>query len=38
MSEKAGPYRVIDLSPACCLMINMLDLSKPKHSMYGLLE
>jgi pyruvate/2-oxoglutarate dehydrogenase complex dihydrolipoamide acyltransferase (E2) component len=38
MSEKTGPYRVVDLSPARRVMINMLDLRGPKQSMYGLLE
>jgi pyruvate/2-oxoglutarate dehydrogenase complex dihydrolipoamide acyltransferase (E2) component len=38
MSEKAGPYRVVDLPSARRLVINMLDLSGPAHNMYGLLE
>ena len=38
MSERTGPYHVVDLSPGRRLMINMLNLSGPKHSMYGLLE
>jgi pyruvate/2-oxoglutarate dehydrogenase complex dihydrolipoamide acyltransferase (E2) component len=38
MNEKTGPYHVIDLSPARRVMLNILDLSAPKHSMYGLLE
>jgi pyruvate/2-oxoglutarate dehydrogenase complex dihydrolipoamide acyltransferase (E2) component len=38
MSEKVGPYRVVDLPPARRVMINMFDLSGPKHYMYGLLE
>jgi pyruvate/2-oxoglutarate dehydrogenase complex dihydrolipoamide acyltransferase (E2) component len=38
MSEKSGPYRVVDLPPARRVIINMLDLSAPKHCMYGLLE
>src|SRR5512136_291982 len=38
MSEQVGPYHIIDLSPARRLMINMLDLSESKQSMYGLLE
>src|SRR5512136_1487475 len=38
MSEKPGPYHIVDLSPARRLMINMLDLSESKQSMYGLLE
>jgi pyruvate/2-oxoglutarate dehydrogenase complex dihydrolipoamide acyltransferase (E2) component len=38
MSEKPGSYRIVDLSAGRRMMINMLDLSEPKHSMYGLLE
>jgi hypothetical protein len=38
MSEKTGPYHVVDLPPGRRVMLNMLDLSEPKHSMYGLLE
>ena len=38
MSEKTGPYQVVDLPPARRLMINMLELPVPKQSMYGLLE
>jgi len=38
MGEPIGSYRVVNLSPARRLMINVLDLSGPKHSMYGLLE
>ena len=38
MSENAGPYRVVDLTPGRRLMINMLNLSGPAHNMYGLLE
>src|SRR5512136_3046152 len=38
MSEKPGPYHIVDLSPARRLMINMLDLSESKQSIYGLLE
>jgi len=38
MSEKTGPYRVVDLSPGRRVMINMLNLSGPQHNMYGLLE
>jgi pyruvate/2-oxoglutarate dehydrogenase complex dihydrolipoamide acyltransferase (E2) component len=38
MSDKVGPYHVVDLSPARRVMITMLDLSGPKHCMYGLLE
>jgi pyruvate/2-oxoglutarate dehydrogenase complex dihydrolipoamide acyltransferase (E2) component len=38
MSEKMGPYQVVELTRARRLMINMLNLSGPTHSMYGLLE
>jgi pyruvate/2-oxoglutarate dehydrogenase complex dihydrolipoamide acyltransferase (E2) component len=38
MSEKVGPYHVVDLSPARRVMINMLDLSVSTQIMYGLLE
>jgi pyruvate/2-oxoglutarate dehydrogenase complex dihydrolipoamide acyltransferase (E2) component len=38
MSEKVGPYHVVDLPPARSVMINMLDLPGPTHYMYGLLE
>jgi pyruvate/2-oxoglutarate dehydrogenase complex dihydrolipoamide acyltransferase (E2) component len=38
MNEKIGPYHIVDLSPARRVMINMLNLSEPKHCMYGLLE
>ena len=38
MSEKIGPYHVIDLPPARRDSPNFLDLIQVKHSMYGLLE
>lgn len=38
MSEKTGPFHVVDLTPARRVMINMLNLSEMKHCMYGLLE
>ena len=38
MSDQAGSYQVVDLSPGRRLMINMLNLSGPAHNMYGLLE
>ncbi len=38
MSDQSAPYHIVDLSPARRLMINMLDLSESKQSMYGLLE
>jgi len=38
MSEKVGPFQVVDLSPGRRVMINMLSLAGSKRSMYGLLE
>ena len=38
MEPNTLAYRVVELSPGRRLMINMLDLSEPKHGMYGLLE
>jgi pyruvate/2-oxoglutarate dehydrogenase complex dihydrolipoamide acyltransferase (E2) component len=38
MSERIGPYHVVNLTPARRVWLNMLDLSGPKHYMYGLLE
>jgi pyruvate/2-oxoglutarate dehydrogenase complex dihydrolipoamide acyltransferase (E2) component len=38
MSKKAGPYHVVDLTPGRRVVLNMLDLAGPKHSMCGLLE
>ena len=38
MSNQVGSYQVVDLSPGRRLMINMLNLSRPAHNMYGLLE
>ena len=38
MNTKTGPYHVVDLTPGRRLMINMLDLTGPRHSMYGMLE
>ena len=38
MDSKAGSYRVVDLTPTRRVWLNMLDLSGPKHFMYGLLE
>ncbi|HSM58966.1 MAG TPA: 2-oxo acid dehydrogenase subunit E2 [Candidatus Sulfomarinibacteraceae bacterium] len=38
MSEKVGPYRVVDLPPGRRVWLNVLDLPGPKHCMYGLLE
>ena len=38
MSDKIEPYDVIDLSQGCRALMNALDLTAPKHYMYGLLE
>jgi len=38
VSEKTGPYRVVDLPPARRVMIEILNLPRPTHCMYGLLE
>jgi pyruvate/2-oxoglutarate dehydrogenase complex dihydrolipoamide acyltransferase (E2) component len=38
MNTKTGPYRVVNLTTGRRVMLNMLDLAEPKHSMYGLLE
>ena len=38
MSQKLGPYHVVDLPPARRDTPNFLDLIQVKHSMYGLLE
>jgi pyruvate/2-oxoglutarate dehydrogenase complex dihydrolipoamide acyltransferase (E2) component len=38
MNTQTTPYHVVDLPIGRRLMLNMLDLSGPKHSMYGLLE
>ena len=38
MSEKAGPYRIVELPPARRMMMSLLDLPGPMHCMYGLLE
>lgn len=38
MSEKIGPYQIVDLSPGRRIWVNTLDLSWPAHTMYGLLE
>jgi len=38
MSDKVGPYHVVDLSPGRRAWVNTLDLSGPTHWMYGLLE
>ena len=38
MNDKIGPYHVVDLPPGRRVWVNMLDLSWPTHTMYGLLE
>ena len=38
MSNKVGPYHVVELSKGRRALINALDLVAPKHYMYGLLE
>ena len=38
MSEKVGPYHVVDLSPGRRAWVNALRLSGPTYWMYGLLE
>ena len=38
MSDKIGPYDIIELSPGRRVLMNALDLTAPKHYMYGLLE
>jgi pyruvate/2-oxoglutarate dehydrogenase complex dihydrolipoamide acyltransferase (E2) component len=38
MSEKTGPYRVVDLTPGRRVWVNTLDMSWPSHCIYGLLE
>ncbi len=38
MNGQITPHHIVDLSPGRRLMINMLDLSGPMQSMYGLLE
>jgi len=38
MTEKTGPYHVVDLTPTRRVWLNTLDLEGPEHCMYGLLE
>lgn len=38
MSDKTGPYHVVDLSPVRRVWLHTLDLAGAKHTMYGLLE
>jgi len=38
MNKKIGPYHVVNLTPGRRVWINTLDLSWPRHCIYGLLE
>ena len=38
MNKRVGPYRVVELPAGRRVWINLLDISWPKHSVYGLLE
>jgi pyruvate/2-oxoglutarate dehydrogenase complex dihydrolipoamide acyltransferase (E2) component len=38
MNTKARPYHIVDLTPARRVWLNILDLPRPTHPMYGLLE
>lgn len=38
MKESTRPYQVVDLTPARRAWLNILDLPRPTHPMYGLLE
>jgi pyruvate/2-oxoglutarate dehydrogenase complex dihydrolipoamide acyltransferase (E2) component len=38
MSERVGPYQVVDLASGRRVWVNALELSWPAHTMYGLLE
>lgn len=38
MNEKVGPYRIVELPPGRRAWINLLDMSWPKHCIFGLLE
>lgn len=38
MSDKIGPYHVVELTPGRRAWVNTLDLSWPSHCIYGLLE
>ena len=38
MSEKIGPHRIVELPAGRRAWINLLDISWPKHTVYGLLE
>ncbi len=38
MNKNIGPYQVVELSPGRRMMVSLLDLPRPQHCMYGLLE
>ena len=38
MNTGALPYHVVDLTPARRVWLNIIDLPRPAHQMYGLLE
>jgi pyruvate/2-oxoglutarate dehydrogenase complex dihydrolipoamide acyltransferase (E2) component len=38
MNQNIGPYHVVNLSPERRAWLNILDLPRPAHPMYGLLE
>lgn len=38
MNERIGPHHVVDLTPGRRVWLNTLDMSWPKHAVYGLLE
>jgi len=38
MNKKIGPYHVVNLTPGRRVWINTLDMSWPRHCIYGLLE
>ncbi|SRR6266545_4671123 len=38
MNKKTGPYHVVNLTPGRRVWINTLDMSWPRHCIYGLLE
>ncbi|MCX6030979.1 MAG: 2-oxo acid dehydrogenase subunit E2 [Chloroflexi bacterium] len=38
MNEKTGPYQVVAIPPGRRAWLNIIDLSRPTHHMYGLLE
>lgn len=38
MNKNTASYQVVELSPARRVLLSLLDLPRPKHCMYGLLE